>query len=142
MLHTLNWLIFAWMEIKTTVKQSFQNEQKNSLFALVEQVSLFSLGNQPFPFNTHTKFETNTKLFFIYTNIWNSSANKNNLKTKWHCVKSVQIRSYFWSVLYSIRTEYWKMRTSNNSIFANISCSVKLRLYQAWLFFENINNET
>ena len=32
-----------------------------------------------------------------------------------HCVKSVQIRIYFWSVFFCIRTEYRKIRTRNNS---------------------------
>ena len=38
-----------------------------------------------------------------------------------HCVKSVQIRSYFWSVFSCIRTEYGdlrsRIRTRNNSAF-------------------------
>ena len=37
--------------------------------------------------------------------------------TKNHCVKSVQIRRYFWS-------EYRKIRTINNSVFGNFSGSV------------------
>ena len=44
-----------------------------------------------------------------------------------HCVKSVQIRSYFWSVFSCIRTEYRKMRTRNNSVFGHFSCSVTKR---------------
>ena len=38
-----------------------------------------------------------------------------------HCVKSVQIRSYFWSVFSCIRTEYSKIRTRNNSVFGQFS---------------------
>ena len=51
--------------------------------------------------------------------------------------RSVQIRSYFWSVFSYIRTEYGallrtspysvrikEMRTRNNSIFGHFSCSV------------------
>ena len=38
-----------------------------------------------------------------------------------HCVKSVQIRSYFWAVFSCIRTEYGdlrsRIRTRNNSVF-------------------------
>ena len=34
-----------------------------------------------------------------------------------HCVKSVQIRSYFWYVFSCIRIEYGKIRTRNNSVF-------------------------
>ena len=40
-----------------------------------------------------------------------------------HCVKSVQIWSYFWSVFSCIRTEYRKIRTRNNSVFGHFSRS-------------------
>ena len=47
-----------------------------------------------------------------------------------HCVKSVQMRSYFWSAFCCIRTEYGeilseygKIRTRNNSVFGHFSCS-------------------
>ena len=40
-----------------------------------------------------------------------------------HCVKSVQIRSFFWSVFSRIRTEYEKIRTRKNSVFGHISHS-------------------
>ena len=42
-----------------------------------------------------------------------------------HCVKCVQIRSYFWSVFFCVRTEYRKIRTRNNSVFGLISRSDK-----------------
>ena len=38
-----------------------------------------------------------------------------------HCVKSVQIQSYFWSVFSCIRSEYRKIRTRNNSTFGEIN---------------------
>ena len=38
-----------------------------------------------------------------------------------HCVKSVQIRSFFWSVFSHIRTEYGKIRTGKNSVFGHFS---------------------
>ena len=41
-----------------------------------------------------------------------------------HCLKSVQIRSYFWSVFSCIRTEYRKIRNRNNSVFGHFSRSV------------------
>ena len=50
-----------------------------------------------------------------------------------HCLKSVKIRSYFWSVFSRIRTEYGeileyaekcgKIRTRNNSVFGHFSRS-------------------
>ena len=52
-----------------------------------------------------------------------------------HCVKSVRIRSFFWSVFSCIRpgygdllckSEYRKMRTRKNSVFGHFSCSVML----------------
>ena len=36
-----------------------------------------------------------------------------------HCVKSVQIRSFFWSVYFCIQTEYREMRTRENCIFGH-----------------------
>ena len=55
-----------------------------------------------------------------------------------HCVKSVQIRSHFWSVFSRIQTEYGKIlslriqsecgkiRTRNNSVFGHSSHAVSL----------------
>ena len=40
-----------------------------------------------------------------------------------HCVKSVQIRSLFWSVFSLIRTVYGKMRTTKISVFGHFSRS-------------------
>ena len=48
-----------------------------------------------------------------------------------HCVKSFQIRSYFWSVFSYIRTEYRKIRTRNNSVFGHFSRSGSLKKKQA-----------
>ena len=38
-----------------------------------------------------------------------------------HCVKSVQIRSYFWSVISCILTEYREIRTRNNTVLTYLS---------------------
>ena len=43
-----------------------------------------------------------------------------------HCVKSVQIRSYFWSVFSCTQSEYRKIWTRNNSVFGHFSPSDKL----------------
>ena len=40
-----------------------------------------------------------------------------------HCVKSVQIRSFFWSVFSRIQPECGKIRTRKNSIFGHFSHS-------------------
>ena len=86
----------------------------------------------------------NTELFlvriFLYSDwIW--------IFTHW--VKSVQIRSYFWSVFSCIRTEYRKIRTRNNSVFGNFSRSdffskndqILRRLLLKITFTEEILNE-
>ena len=41
-----------------------------------------------------------------------------------HCVKSVQTRSYFLFIFSCIQTEYRKIRTRNNSVFGHFLCSV------------------
>ena len=43
------------------------------------------------------------------------------IETMGHCVKSVQIRGYFWSVFSYIWTEYRKIRTINNFLFGHFS---------------------
>ena len=40
-----------------------------------------------------------------------------------HCVKSVQIRSNFWSVFSCIQSKYRKIRIKNNSVFGHFSRS-------------------
>ena len=56
-----------------------------------------------------------------------------------HCVKSVQIRSYFWSVFSCIRTGYRKLRTRNNSVFGHFSRTVYVMdfsiTFQIWVGF-------
>ena len=42
-----------------------------------------------------------------------------------HCVKSVQIRSDFWSVFFCIQSEYRKIRTRNYSVFGHLLGNLK-----------------
>ena len=49
----------------------------------------------------------------------------NNLKIP-HCVKSVQIQSFFWSVFSCIRTKYRKIRTRTNSVFRHFLRSARV----------------
>ena len=42
-----------------------------------------------------------------------------------HCVKSVQIRSFLWLVFSCIQSEYRKVRTRKNSVFGHFSRSVQ-----------------
>ena len=44
----------------------------------------------------------------------------------YHCLKSVQIRSFFWSVFSCFQSEYTKMRTRNNSVFGHFSHSAHI----------------
>ena len=46
-----------------------------------------------------------------------------NVWAQIHCVKSVQIRSYLWSVFSCIQSKYRKIRTRNNSAFGHFSHS-------------------
>ena len=48
---------------------------------------------------------------------------RSNITLTKHCVKNVQIRSYFWSVFSCIQTECRKIRTRNNSVFGHFSSS-------------------
>ena len=43
---------------------------------------------------------------------------------KYHCVKCVQIRSFFWSVFSRIQSECGKIRTRKNFVFGHFSRSV------------------
>ena len=48
-------------------------------------------------------------------------------REKEHCVKSVQIMSFIWSVFSRIRTEYGEIRTRKNSVFGHFSRSRVLK---------------
>ena len=84
----------------------------------------------------------------VNLNVWYP---KNLIRpVQYHCVKSVQIRSFFCSAFSRIRTEYEEIRSKSpysvrmrentnqkNSVFGHFSCSVYLRLncwinLQAW----------
>ena len=54
-----------------------------------------------------------------------------------YCVKSVQIRSYFWSIFSCIQFKYRKIRTRNNTVFGRFSHSVLLRL-KTWNYYFGI----
>ena len=40
-----------------------------------------------------------------------------------HCLKSVQIRSFSWSVFFCFQSEYWKIWTIKNAVFGQFSRS-------------------
>ena len=55
---------------------------------------------------------------------WVNAVSLYETHSNFHCVKLVQIRSYFWSVFSCIWTEYRKIRTRNNSVCGHSSRSV------------------
>ena len=76
--------------------------------------------------------------FFYQSGIRNTNSNlilcQEVEKWHYHCAKSVQIQSYFWSVFSRIRTDYFvslriqsecgKIWTRNNSVFGHFTSSV------------------
>ena len=78
----------------------------------------------------------NHKLRTRLANFFNDQVNEDKVYniSYCHCVKSVQMRSFFWSVLSRIRTEYavslrtqsecGKIRTKKTSVFEHFSRSV------------------
>ena len=46
---------------------------------------------------------------------WNQNGDSRDVDLQYHCVKSVQIRSFFWSVFSRIRTEYGNIRSIPHS---------------------------
>ena len=47
------------------------------------------------------------------------------------CMKSIQMRSYFWFIFSCIRTEYRKLRTRNNSVFGHLFTQCKVFTYSS-----------
>ena len=80
----------------------------------------------PLLFNNNNDSQVNTKkhlgvildVKFTFEEHLKNAFNKTN-KTIGQCVKSVQIRSYFWSVFSCIQSEYRKIRIRNNSVFGH-----------------------
>ena len=65
-----------------------------------------------------------------YKNMSNMEGNKKYNMGTFHCVKSVQIRSFFWSVFSCIRTEYRKIRTRKNSVLGHFSRSITVKKFE------------
>ena len=53
-----------------------------------------------------------------------------------HSVKSVQIRSFFWSVFSCIQSEYRNIPTRKNSVFGHFSRSVEFNNFFFQVFFK------
>ena len=114
--HTTGFLLYS---LKTLKKQRFSDvlrEYKKKLIAwngLRRTCTSFTLGR--------------TENYYWFALVQDIEDIKNY---KLHCVKSVQIWSYFWSVFSCIRAEYKKIWTRKISVFWHFSCSiVRLREY-------------
>ena len=74
-----------------------------------------------------------------FPEVINTIANTARFSNYWHCMESVQMRSFSWSVFSCIRTEYGvnlriqseykKMRTRKNSVSEYFSRSVTITIY-------------
>ena len=92
--------------------------------------------------NINWKIQGKVCLFFCFNKILNDT-HRENYKKNWiqefgnikswlflmiifktrYCVKSVQLRSYFWSVFSCIQSGYRKIQTRNNSVVGHFSRS-------------------
>ena len=76
--------------------------------------------------NLIPSFQTETNLIWVAKQLhevyFNGSHVRRSQNTD-YCVKSIQIRRFFWSVFSRIRTEYGKIRTRKNSVYGHFSRS-------------------
>ena len=88
-----------------------------SLNTLIVQEIFLSFLSFPLFFNFFTFFPDFPGLPLSAVNPawWDNNYSNHYIKTKalLHCVKSVQIRSFFWSVFSCIRTEYGDLRSKS-----------------------------
>ena len=95
-------------------------------------VNLLHIFRTPFPRST------SGWLFLGFSDCfsWDLEMSKQT-KQDLHCMKSVQIRSYFWSVFSCIWTEYRGIRTENNSLFGHFSRSGDIANCSVYLNWNN-----
>ena len=75
-------------------------------------------------YNTKQKTKCSRKIVFSDRNVtFAKKCSIKSLKLEKNCVKGVQIRSFFWSIVSCIQSEYRKIRTSKNSVFGYFSRS-------------------
>ena len=73
------------------------------------------------PLKTNVALHIETSQFIKFYKCYSVIGRTLMFSVSSHCVKSVQIRSYFWSVF--SRIQYRKIRTRNNSVFGHFSRS-------------------
>ena len=123
-------------QFKGVVKLTSQKEMVIIILAV-------QIGNENVQINNSTskkKFQGRTKWItnYLFSSLRSSSSENFFIfhpqpdRSIWlpkgisHCVKSAQIRSFFWSVFSCIWTEFREVRTRKNSVFGLFSRSVKL----------------
>ena len=84
-----------------------------------------------------------------YNNARIFSLLNNSFQSRMHCVKSVQIRSFFWSVFSLIRTEYGeilriqsecrKIWTRKNSVFGHFHAVMNFAIRVIYIYFSQQN---
>ena len=99
-------------------KRNNNNNNNNKNLVLLKRFLLFLVKNNFTPTFLHNVpnfdvFHLRKKLFFMERN--------ERIACILYCVKSVQIRSCFWSVFSCIQSEYRKKWTRNNSVFGHFS---------------------
>ena len=90
-----------------------------------------------------TRFLQNTYGRLLLSN-WLRVSSLNFDTLIWHCVKSVQIQNFFWSVFSCIQSKYRKIQTRKNSVFGHFSRSESLveTFYTAMLEIWNLCTST
>ena len=90
-------------------------------------------------FFTSSKGRENPKTRKIFVNSYYGTIHKSKA---YHCVKSIQVQSLFWSVLSCIQTEYRKTKTRKNSVFGHFSRSVCRTLPAALSYVSTISQNS
>ena len=102
-----------WKSIRDSVKNRcflrFHNGSRN-MFVNARDVNWFFI----FPIML---LEQLSKHVHMYCRFQGTLMSNISFILKHHCVETVQIRSYLWSVFSCIQSEYRKIRTRNKSVF-------------------------
>ena len=102
-----------WKSIRDSVKSRcflrFHNGSRN-MFVNARDVNWFFI----FPIML---LEQLSKHVHMYCRFQGTLMSNISFILKHHCVETVQIRSYLWSVFSCIQSEYRKIRTRNKSVF-------------------------
>ena len=73
---------------------------------------------------------TKLNISYIASRLGREKSAHNQLSCPGHCVKSVKIRSFVWSVFSCIQSVYRKIRTRKNCVFGHFSHSGKIAIWR------------